>query len=108
MGLALISPKVQFFDLNGHPLSGGKLLTKIAGGASNKTTYSDAALTTANANPVVMNARGEASVFAAAGELFWLSLTDSANATIWTVDNVEFPSGLANLSRRRSMAANCR
>jgi len=92
MGFPLVSPKVQYFDSSGNSLSGGKLYTKVAGGASNKTTWSDALLTTPNANPVILNARGEASVFAAAGEVFWLSLTDSAGVTIWTIDNQTFPS----------------
>jgi hypothetical protein len=96
MGLPIISPKVQFFDLNGVPLAGGKLLTKVVGGGADKVTYSDADLTTQNTNPVILNARGEASVFAASGEVFWLRLTDSADVTIWTVDKVEIPNIFAN------------
>lgn len=91
MGLPLICPKIQFFNLNGDPLVGGKLLTKVAGGGADKATYVDAALTTPNANPIILDSRGEASVFAAAGEVFWLRLTDANDVTIWTKDSVTIP-----------------
>lgn len=91
MGLPLISPKVQFFDLNGNLLVGGKLLTKVVGGGADKTTYSDAALTTPNTNPIILDSRGEASVFAGSGEIFWLRLTDASDVTIWTKDDVAIP-----------------
>lgn len=91
MGISLTSPKLQFFDSNGGLLNGGKLLTKVVGGGADKTTYSDAALATPNANPVVCNTRGECSVFAASGETYWLRLTDAQDVTLWTMDNVAFP-----------------
>lgn len=93
MGLPLIYPKVQFFDLNGDPLIGGKLLTKVVGGGADKITYSDAALTTPNTNPIILDSRGEASVFAGSGEIFWLRLTDANDVTIWTKDEVAIPLG---------------
>lgn len=93
MGLPLIYPKVQFFDINGDPLVGGKLLTKVVGGGADKITYSDAALTTPNTNPIILDSRGEASVFAGSGEIFWLRLTDANDVTIWTKDEVAIPLG---------------
>ena len=58
-------PLFQAFDENGDPLNGGLVYTYNCGGLVAKTTYSDAAMTAANANPVVLNARGEADIYAA-------------------------------------------
>lgn len=83
-------PKVQYFDGNGDPLSGGKLYTYEVGTTTNKATYptiADAlAATNANANPVVLDSRGEADVVLAGSTK--LVLKTSADVTIWTVDNV--------------------
>lgn len=48
----------QFFDDNGDPLSGGLLYFYDPGTLNAKTTYSNEGLTTANANPVVLDAAG--------------------------------------------------
>ncbi len=48
----------QRFDNNGDPLSGGKLYFYETGTTTLKATYSDEAETTANANPVVLDAYG--------------------------------------------------
>lgn len=58
-------PLFQAFDENGDPLVGGLVNTYNCGGVVAKTTYSDAAMTVPNANPVVLNARGEANIYAA-------------------------------------------
>jgi hypothetical protein len=57
------SPKVQFFDANGEPLVGGKLYTYAAGTSSPLATYTDSTGNTANANPVILDSRGEANVW---------------------------------------------
>ena len=49
-------PLFQAFDDNVDPLNGGLVYTYNCGGVVAKTTYSDAAMTVANANPVVLNA----------------------------------------------------
>ncbi len=83
-------PKVQYLDANGDPLSGGKLYSYEPGTTTNKATYptiADAkAQTNANANPVILDSRGEADVVL--GGKTKLVLTDSADVTIWTLDNV--------------------
>ena len=87
----LISPKFQAFDSNGDPLSGGLLYTYAPGTTTNKATYptiADAtAQTNANANPIVLDSRGECSIVLR-GETK-LVLKTSAGVTIWTVDNNE-------------------
>ena len=89
MAQFLGTPKVQYFDSNGDPLSGGLLYTYASGSTTNKATYptlADAlAGTNANANPVVLDSRGEATVVLSG--VTKLVLKDSAGSTVWTVDN---------------------
>jgi len=87
--------KFMAFDANGDPLSGGKLHTYEAGTSTNKATYSDPALSSANANPVILDSRGEADVYGSG--LYKLVLKDSDDVTIWTVDNVT-PTSLTDIS----------
>jgi hypothetical protein len=81
------TPKLQFFDTNGDPLVGGKLYTYAAGTTTPLTTYTDAGGGTTNANPVILNSRGEASVWLSAN-LYKLKLTTSTDVEVWTVDNI--------------------
>ena len=79
--------KQAYFDSAGAPLAGGKLYTYAAGTSTPLATYSDQAGTTPNTNPVVLDARGEATIFwGSAG--YKVSLYDSADALIWTQDNL--------------------
>lgn len=78
--------KFQADGAVGIPLSGGKLYTYAAGTSTPKDSYTDAGLGTANTNPVILNARGEADVWLSGA--YKLTLTDSADVLIWTVDNV--------------------
>src|SRR3990167_10654506 len=68
------------------PLSGGLLYTYTRGTTTNKTTYSDIGKTTANANPVVLDSAGEATIFWDGSYKFVLK--DSAGNTLWTQDDV--------------------
>lgn len=80
-------PKLQFFDDDGDPLAGGLLYTYAAGTSTPLATYSDVALATPNANPVVLDAAGRATVFLSATSYKFV-LKTSAGATIWTADNI--------------------
>jgi hypothetical protein len=84
-GYLLGSPKFYAQDVNGNPLVGGKLYSYRPGTSTAKATYSDSGLTTANTNPIVLDARGEASVYLNGATK--LVLKDSAGATIWTWAN---------------------
>jgi len=88
--MATISPvpKLQFSDENGVPLAAGLLYTYEAGTTTPKTTYQDAAQVAANANPIVLDASGQADVWLIPGEAYKFILQDALAATIWTVDNV--------------------
>ncbi|MEI6644072.1 MAG: hypothetical protein WCL10_18785 [Novosphingobium sp.] len=85
----LPNPRQQFFGSDGKPLAGGKVYTYAAGTSTPKATYTDAAGTTPNANPIILNARGEATVFWSG--TYKVTLTDSSGATIYTQDNITAP-----------------
>ena len=79
---------VQFFDDNGNPLSGGRLYTYDAGGTTPKATYTDAAGSTANANPVVLDAAGRATVFLD-GTTYRFDLKTSGDVLVRSTDNIQ-------------------
>src|SRR3990167_8753861 len=85
---AKLTPSVKFqaFDSNGDPLNGGLLYTYAAGTVTAKDTYTDQGAGTANANPVVLDSRGEADVWIDGAYKFVLK--DSSEVTIWTVDDI--------------------
>ena len=80
-------PKLQFFDLNGAPLSGGLLYTYAAGTTTPLASYTDSTGQIANTNPIVLDSRGEANVWLGAAS-YKLALYTSASVLIWTVDNI--------------------
>jgi hypothetical protein len=88
-------PKLQFFDNNGNPLVGGKLFTYAAGTTTPLATYTDSTGLTPNTNPIILDSRGEANVWLTAGA-YKFELKTTANALIWTVDNI---SNALNLSQ---------
>lgn len=77
----------RFFDANGDPLAGGKLYSYSAGTATPLATYTDASGGTPNANPVVLDANGEANVWIA-DAYYKFILKDSNDVTQFTIDNV--------------------
>lgn len=81
----LFSPAL---DGNGDPLSGAKLYVDLAGTTTNVTTYSDAALTTANADPVVADSEGRFPAIFAPGGLYKVTITTSADASVTVRDNL--------------------
>ena len=82
------SPKAQFLDASGNPLVGGKVYTYAAGTTTPLATFTTGAGTVANTNPVILDSRGEANIWYSNGTSYKVALTDSADALIWTVDNI--------------------
>lgn len=75
-------PKFKAFDKNGDPLSLGKLYTYIADTTTNKATYSNKILTSANLNPIILDANGEATVYGTGQYKFILH--DADDNFIWS------------------------
>lgn len=87
------TPKFQAFDNNGRPLVGGKLFTYIAGTTTKLATYVDSAGITPNANPVILDYRGECNLWVPPNVRYKYVLapstdTDPPTHPIWTVDNL--------------------
>lgn len=82
------TPKLQFLDVNGDPLSYGLLYTYAAGTTFPAVTYTTAAQTTANTNPIVLDARGEANVWLTAGSAYKFVLQNSSGVLQYTVDQL--------------------
>jgi len=91
--MAVVSPtaKAQFIDAAGIPLAGGFLYTYVAGTTTPQATYTDAAASTPNSNPIVLDSRGEANIWLT-GASYKFKLTDANGTEIWTVDNIAPPS----------------
>jgi hypothetical protein len=98
-------PKLQFFDANGDPLAGGKLYTYAAGTTTPLATYTDSTGTTPNTNPIILDSRGEANVWLTA-VAYKFELKTSADALIWTVDNISNALNLSQLLANSGSAAN--
>jgi len=100
--------KQRYFDEDGNPLAGGKLYTYEAGTTTPQATYTDQTGATPNANPVVLDANGEADVWIDLGLSYKFVLKDSADVTQWTVDSVGGleEDGPENLSVLGTVAAN--
>lgn len=85
-GVLLDTPG-QWFTSAGAVCNGCLLNAYIAGTTTRLDTYSDAALSTPNANPVVLDSAGRATVFLG-DRAYKFVLTTSGGTEIWTRDNV--------------------
>ena len=87
---ALLAPALCYRDFTngGEPLAFGLVYTYAAGTTTPQATYVDNTQTTQNPNPVVLNARGEASIWTNPALSYKFVVTDSNGNTIRTVDNV--------------------
>ena len=86
-------PKLQFFTAAGVPLVGGKLFTYASGTTTPLATYTDSTTNFANANPIILDSRGEANVWFGPSR-YSLVLKDSLDNLIWTVDGVNTTQGV--------------
>jgi hypothetical protein len=70
---ALSAPplKQKFYDVDGvTPLAGGRVFTYATGTTTPQATYSDYAGTSANSNPVILDANGEATIYLTPGVVY--------------------------------------
>ena len=89
------SPKMQFFTAAGVPLVGGKLYTYASGTTTPLATYTDSTANFTNANPVILDSRGEADVWFGPSR-YSLTLKDSLDNLIWTAAGVNSVLGSQN------------
>lgn len=95
VGSLLPEPKQQFLNDIGDPLFAGKVFTYEAGTLTPKATYQDQALTIANTNPVIANARGEVVMYGSG--TYRIILQDLFGNTIYDRDDVQSPDQFAVL-----------
>lgn len=86
--MAVLVPegKQSFDGPGGVPLIGGKLYTYAAGTNTPQQTWKDAGQVATNTNPIILDARGEASIFWLG--VYKIKLCDALDNEIWTVDGV--------------------
>jgi hypothetical protein len=85
-------PRLQFFANDGSPLVGGKLYTYAAGTTTPLATYTTSTGLIANTNPIILDSRGEASVWLGSSKYKFV-LKTAADVEIWTQDQLQ---GYAN------------
>jgi hypothetical protein len=90
------SPRLQFFTNTGVPMAGGLLYTYAAGTTTPLATYTDSSGTIANTNPVILDSRGEASIWLSTVS-YKFKLATPVNIDIWTQDNVTNEVSSANM-----------
>ncbi|MHB8654750.1 MAG: hypothetical protein ACYDA9_12820 [Terriglobia bacterium] len=88
-------PKGQYFGATGAPLSGGKVCTYAAGTNTPLASYTDSTGSVPNANPVILDSGGFASIWLQTGKSYKISVytagTDNTCNTgllQWTLDGV--------------------
>jgi hypothetical protein len=80
----------QFLDANGAPLTGGLLYTYLSGTTTPATTYTSRAGTSANTNPIVLDAAGRtpSEVWLNGGVLYKFVLKSSTYVQIGSYDSI--------------------
>jgi len=88
--VVLSVPRFRAFTQAGLPMAGGKVYTYAAGTTTPKATYTDLAGSSSNANPVVLDSNGEATIrLDVSGGGYKIVLKDASDVTQWTLDDVD-------------------
>jgi hypothetical protein len=105
-GSSLPTLKYRAVDNSGIPLSGAKLYFYTHGTPTPKATYSNEALSTANANPVVADSHGWfGEIYLNTDDAYKVVLKTSSGVTMWTLDNINAASLASGLSTRLKQVA---
>lgn len=96
------TPLQHFVDNTGFACYNCQLFTYAAGTDTKLNTFTDSTGNTPNTDPIILNARGEASVWLAAGVFYKFVLapngsSDPPTNPIWTVDNISALGGSGGL-----------
>ena len=77
----LPNARQTFVDINGKPLVSGFVYFYVVDTLIPKDTWQDSGQTTLNTNPVVLDSRGQATIYGSGS--YRQVLTDSLGNTIW-------------------------
>ncbi|CAB4187281.1 hypothetical protein UFOVP1155_14 [uncultured Caudovirales phage] len=84
----LTIPRQRFWGNSNELLAGGKVYCYAAGTSTPQATYSDYALTTPNTWPVVLDSKGEASIWTSGSVKFNVTDANDVQITGYPVDHV--------------------
>jgi hypothetical protein len=90
MAIQFTDGKFHGFNDDGTPLVGGLLYTYVSGTTTPQATYTDSTLSTPNTNPVVLNSRGEASVWLGSNA-YTMKLLRADGSLVWSQDGCQDP-----------------
>lgn len=76
------------FDVNGHPLNGGRVSTYVDGTDTPAATYKNREGTILNPNPIVLDARGEAEIWLDTAVTYKFIVTDRHGRKVGQYDHV--------------------
>jgi hypothetical protein len=95
---ATLAPNPKFVGLNnsGAPCAGCLLYTYVTGTTTPLATYTDSAMSGSNANPIVLDAAGRATIYLVSSTSYKFVLKTAASVTLWTVDPVT-PTNAGNI-----------
>ena len=82
------SPRFKFFDANGNPAAYYLLNTYAAGSLTPKTTWKNQDQSTANTNPITLDANGECLLWLDAAQEYKFILTTPLGAVVSTTDDI--------------------
>lgn len=91
----LLSPnaKQQFFTSGSVAAAGYLLYTYAANSTTPQATYTNRAGSVANTNPIVLDARGEATIYLTPGVVYDYVLKTDQDVTVWTREDVSAAAG---------------
>lgn len=81
-------PRFRVINTDGTPLNGGKIYTYETGTSNDKATYTDDTEGSANANPVILDSRGEADIWLLTDGEYRFVIKNSSDTTLFTIDNI--------------------
>ena len=95
MAVLTVAPAAQkYFDSDGiTPLASGKVYTYSAGTTTPLATYSDAAGSTPNANPITLDANGQALIYVTAGTAYDFVIKRSDGTQVGVTQRVKADGG---------------
>jgi hypothetical protein len=78
-------------DNSGQPLNGGKVYSYLAGTNTPQSLYTDKDCLSTSTNPTTLDSNGRAQVYADSSLSYKFIIKTSADATLYTLDNLFYP-----------------
>lgn len=104
-GVIATIPRFQFSDSLGVPLVGGTLTTYLTNTTTPTNTWQDQALTTANSNPVLLDATGSCVLWLDPAITYKFVLKNALGVTVWTDNNISGAGTATSILAEASVAA---